>query len=112
MLNLEQYAQDITVELPIYGDGDSFGDTQVSFEIVEANGVLISPVSTMDLPDPYQLFDNSVIRVDFPQEFNARLRNAVVIAYGGRRFAVQGDPLPVYGSPLKWDRFALCVGVD
>lgn len=106
----------VTVIHMVDGATDAHG-VPVQSEVIEhVSNVSVRPETTATLIDgkahEYQV--ETSLAMAFPKTYEGDLRGAFVEVplYPGKRFAVQGDPLPTPDAPTAWNRNVKAVLCD
>lgn len=93
---------------------DSHGNAVYgAWEGEDVQNVLAQPGATSDLDSSRPEGARIAMTFHFPKAYTASLKGCKV-SYGGREYAVVGDPQPYTGAntPGPWDRAAECEACD
>ena len=109
-------AMTVTVIHVVDGATDAHGVPVKSEEIEHVSNVSVRPETTATLIDgkAHEYMVETSLALAFPKTYEGDLRGAFIEApmYPGKRFAVQGDPLPTYDAPTEWNRNVRAVLCD
>lgn len=109
-------AMTVTVLHPVDGVTDTHGVPLQAFASETVEGVSVRPEQTVTLIDAetHQHAIEITLALAFPKHYEGDLRGAFVEVpiYPGRRWAIQGDPLPTPDAPTAWNRNARAVLAD
>ena len=109
-------AMPVTVIHKVDGATDAHG-IPVTAEVVETvDNVSVRPETTTTEIDgkAHEYRIETTLALAFPKTYDGDLRGAAVEVpiYPGRRWLIQGDPLPTPDAPTAWNRNARAVLAD